>query len=59
LNRDEHVQRLPPSANGSRAPERVPERALVLDFHGGRHLGLVKAGGIDVLSREASPAKEK
>jgi cytolysin (calcineurin-like family phosphatase) len=32
----------------------VPARVIVLDFHGGRHLGLVKAGGIDVLSGEAS-----
>jgi hypothetical protein len=57
-NRDEHVQRLRPSANGSRAPERVPARVLVLDFNGGRRLRLGKAGGIDVLPGEASQARE-
>jgi hypothetical protein len=51
------VQRLRPSANGLSAPEQVPARVLVLDFSGGRHLGLVKAGGIDVLPGEAGSAK--
>jgi hypothetical protein len=53
------VQPPRPSANGSRAPDRVPARALVLDFHDGRHLGLVKAVGIGVPPGEASQAKER
>jgi len=34
----------------------VPARVIALDFHGGRRLGLGKAGGIDVPSGEASQA---